>query len=104
MTKQHLGNIKPYVDLYRDDRTGIAIVEDGTSGTGHGPHPSIDSSGSVRGMKELGHWRKDAQTVRALGYIFNTSVIVVDTDLDRIAWANCECGGPRCPGPATEQS
>ena len=36
-------------------------------------HPSIHYTGSVRGMKKLGYWRKDAECVRCGQYIYNLS-------------------------------
>jgi len=37
-------------------------------------HPSIDASGSVRGMKKLGYWGKDDVCVRCGSYIYNLSI------------------------------
>ena len=36
-------------------------------------HPSIHHTGSVRGMKKLGFWRKDDECVRCGQYIYNLS-------------------------------
>ena len=41
------------IRVYRDDKTGIAWVENG-SGLRYSCHPNIDVSGSVEGMKSLG--------------------------------------------------
>lgn len=57
--KQKLQDVRPYATLYRDDRTGIAWVENGSTGLGHSAHPNIHASGSVRGMKSLGYWSKE---------------------------------------------
>ena len=89
--------IRPYVNLYRDSKTGIAWVEDGTSGAGYSAHPHIDASGSILGMKNPrtpGHWGKHDRTVRSHGWIYN-----IDRDgsgsseLNEIARAACNCGG-----------
>jgi hypothetical protein len=85
-----LGN---YKELHRDPRTGIAWVEDGSTGIGHSAHSNIDASGSVRGMRERGYWKKDDVVVRSHGFIYNISSYVVSDDLDRIAAENCQCGG-----------
>ena len=66
--KQLITEVAPYVKLYRDTRTGIAWVANGTVGLGHSCHPNIDASGSVRGMKARGYWRKDDRTVRSHGF------------------------------------
>lgn len=85
--------IRPHVKLYRDPKTGIAWVEDGTTGTGHSCHPNIHATGSVRGMKQRGHWGKHDRTVRSHGWIYNIDHSIVTGDLDAIACAHCNCGG-----------
>ena len=71
MAKQFIRNVKPYAKLYRDTTTGIAWIEDGSSGCGWSVHSNIDITGSVRGMKYLGYWGKKDRTVRSHGYIYN---------------------------------
>ena len=53
-----------YNILFRDDKSGIAWVEDGRTGTGSSCHPNIDSSGSVAGMKKRG-WGRIINTASA---------------------------------------
>lgn len=91
--KRKLLEIKPYVVLYRDDRTGIAWVEDGTTGMGHSCHPNIDATGSIRGMKKLGYWNAKDRCVRSHGFIYNIDHLVSSDELDRIAAEHCRCGG-----------
>jgi hypothetical protein len=91
--KRHIKTIAPYIELYRDEKTGIAWVENGSTGNGHTCHPNIDASGSVRGMKKLGYWKQDDETVRSHGFIYNTSKLVVDDEYDEIARQYCRCGG-----------
>lgn len=93
MTKRILRVVSEHVVLYRDDRTGISWVEDGTTGNGHTCHASIDATGSVRGMKKLGYWRKNDRTVRSHGYIYNIDTFIASDDLDWLAAQNCQCGG-----------
>jgi hypothetical protein len=93
MAKVALQEVRPYVTLYRDPNTGIAWVEDGEAGCGHSCHPNIDRTGSVRGMKQLGYWAKDARTVRSHGFIYNIDHVVVTGDLDELARQHCQCGG-----------
>ena len=71
MAKVFLREIEPHKILYRDDRTGIAWIEDGCSGCRISIHPNIDANGSVRGMKKLGYWNKTDRTVRSHGWIYN---------------------------------
>jgi hypothetical protein len=86
--------VRPHVKLYRDPKTGIAWIEDGTSGTGTSAHPSIHSSGSVRGMKDRGWWGKKDRTVRSHGFIYNIDHAVgVRTPDDELVRNMCECGG-----------
>ena len=93
MSKTLIKEIRPYVELYRDNETGIAWVEDGTTGNGHSCHPNIDTSGSVRGMKQRGYWGKNDRTVRCHGFIYNIDRLVVTDELDEIARQHCRCGG-----------
>lgn len=93
MSKTLIKEIRPYVELYRDNETGIAWVEDGTTGNGHSCHPNIGASGSVRGMKQRGYWGKNDRTVRCHGFIHNIDRLVVTDELDEIARQHCRCGG-----------
>jgi hypothetical protein len=85
--------IGPHAKLYRDRKTGIAWVEDGSSGTGHSAHPNIDATGSVRGMKAKGWWGKNDRTVRSHGFIYNIDIFHTSDDYDVIAARACQCGG-----------
>jgi hypothetical protein len=82
------------VKLYRDDSTGIAWLEDGTSGTGTSAHPSIHGTGSVRGMKDRGYWGKDDRTVRSHGFLYNIDQPIHPRSADdRLVQQACRCGG-----------
>lgn len=91
--KTFIREVKPYCNLYRDSKTGIAWIEDGSTGCGHSCHPNIDASGSVRGMKERGYWNKDDTTVRSHGFIYNISKFSIDdkNELDLIVAGECNC-------------
>ena len=91
--KQLVREIRPHVRLYSDPKSGIAWVENGEVGLGHSSHPNIAASGSVRGMKQLGYWEKDAKTVRSHGFIYNVDRVVVSDELDDLARQHCHCGG-----------
>ncbi len=54
--KQFIREIEENVNLYRDDKTGIAWIEDGRTGLGISVHANISATGSVVGMKNLGYW------------------------------------------------
>jgi hypothetical protein len=96
--KQLVSVISEHVKLYRDAKTGIAWVENGHTGLGHSCHPNISASGSVRGMKSLGYWDKQDETVRSHGFIYNISRYVIDDELDEVAARNCRCGGQHGKG------
>jgi len=87
--------IMPDVALYRDDKTGIAMVEDGRNGNNCTLHPNIDSSGSVDGMVNQGYWSRADKTVQAMGAIHNISVYVPEADpqINAALHEHCQCGG-----------
>lgn len=88
-----LKKVGEYASLYRDPVTGIAWVEDGSTGMGHSAHPNIDVTGSIRGMKSRGYWQQGDRIVRSNGYYYNTSSLVITDEYDRIAAEHCRCGG-----------
>jgi hypothetical protein len=88
-----LQELRPHVRLCRDPKTGIAWIEDGTTGTAASCHSNISDTGSVRGMKMNGGWRQRDRTVRSHGFIFNIDTVIVHNDDDRLAAQHCQCGG-----------
>lgn len=93
MARRVLRVVGEHKVLCRDDRTGIAWVEDGSTGISHSCHASIDSTGSIRGMKKRGYWKQADRTVRSHGCIFNIDTFIATDDLDWLAAENCQCGG-----------
>jgi hypothetical protein len=83
--------LKQHVELHRCDRTGIAWVQDGRTGSGHSAHPNIDTTGSVRGMKKLGYWNQKDRIRKTHGYQYNIDKFVASHELDKIAADNCRC-------------
>ncbi len=92
-TLELIAHIGDWKDVYRNVNTGIAFVQDGSTGMRHSCHANIDASGSVRGMKKLGYWGKDDRTVKCNGTIYNVSSYVVSDELDKVAAKYCECIG-----------
>ena len=95
MSKRLIKNVEEYVNLYIDDATGIAWIENGKTGSGHSCHPNIDKTGSVRGMKKLGFWGKNDMIVRSNGYQYNVTRLVVGDKYDEIVAYHCKCEGCR---------
>jgi len=91
MSKRLVKVIKPYVNLYRDDKNGIAWIEDFSTGIGHSVHPNIDSTGSVKGMREQGYWGKKDRVVRSHGLKYNISKFIASDELDNIVADYCMC-------------
>lgn len=93
--KRFIREIKPHVNLYRDDKSGIAWIEDGTSGCGISVHSNIDASGSVTGMKHLGYWGRKDRTARSHGFIYNIDSFVCwkENELEMIVANECRCQG-----------
>ncbi len=65
---------------------GIVMIENNSVGVGHSCHPNIDGSGSVEGMKMQGYWDKKDVVVRAHGFAYNTSHIVISDEIDLLAY------------------
>ena len=93
VTIEELSEVGPHARLRRDRKTGIAWVEDGRTGMGHTCHPNIHGSGSVAGMKRLGHWKKSDRTVRSHGFIYNIDHCSTSMPYDKVARDACRCGG-----------
>lgn len=93
MAKQFIREIKPYANLYRDDKNGIAWIEDGSTGLGISIHPNIDKSGSVTGMKNLGYWDKSDRIVQSHGWKYNIDRFVCDkeNEFEMIVADECMC-------------
>ena len=98
MAKQFIREIEPHRNLYRDNRSGIAWIEDGCTGLGISIHPNIDTSGSVRGMRHLGYWGRKDRVARSHGFIYNIDQICFDWDkgdpmraLEDIVANECRC-------------
>lgn len=90
-TLEYVKHIGDYKDLYRNTNTGIAFINDGSTGLRHSCHSNIDASGSIRGMKERGFWGKKDRCIKCNGFIYNIDTLVIHDDLDRIASENCMC-------------
>lgn len=91
MAKRLIKDIEPYVQLFINDNTGIAWIENGKTGNCHSAHPNIDSTGSVKGMKKLGYWKKEDVTVKCNGAIYNISKFSIGDKFDKIASEYCKC-------------
>lgn len=95
MAKQFIREVKTHAKLYKDTVTGIAWIEDGSTGLGFSVHANIDSSGSVVGMKNLGYWSKNDRTVRSHGFIYNIDSFVCNKEnkFEMIVANECTCQG-----------
>ena len=89
--KTLIQNLTPYQALYRHSFTGIAWIEDDSTGMAHSCHPNICATGSSQGMIKLGYWQSSDRIVRSNGYFYNTSYIVISNKLDNLAATNCLC-------------
>lgn len=93
MAKQLIREINKYTKLYRDDRNGIAWIEDGSTGLGISIHPNIDKTGSVAGMKKLGYWNIKDRVIESHGWKYNIDRFVCNekNELERIVANECMC-------------
>lgn len=90
--------IRPHVKLYRDPKTGIAWVEDGTAGVGYSAHPNIKAfsgwGSSGNPSQRVRAWAQGGRVVKSHGFLYNIdSVMGIENALDQVAAANCMCGG-----------
>lgn len=92
--------ISPNKTLFRDPISGIAWVEDGSTGMRHSCHPNIDQSGSAAGMIARGTWEKHDILIKTQGFIHNASQLLSggpepdsDLNLTAIAAEACQCRG-----------
>lgn len=85
--------VGPYATLYRDSKSGLAWIEDGSTGFGHSCHPNIDIAGSVSGMKALGYWGKSDRIVRTHGFKYNIDRFSVSKGdkYDELVAEKCGC-------------
>lgn len=65
----------------------VTIIENYSVGIGHSAHANIDETGSVKGMKELGYWRKSDHIIKARGFYYNMSTVVCSDLLDELCLA-----------------
>lgn len=93
MSKIYLREIKSNTHLYRDSTSGIAFIEDGSTGLRISIHGNIHSSGSVTGMRKLGYWGRKDRVVRCNGYIYNIDTFICDKndELEVIVANECMC-------------
>ena len=94
--KQFIREVKPCAKLYRDTSTGVAWIADGNSGLVYSIHSNISSTGSVRGMKQIGRWGKKDKTVRTNGYIYNLDTFICDKNNEFESILADECMCVRC--------
>ena len=91
--RKFIRKIEDCINLYRDDKCGIAWIEDGTTGLVISVHSNIHYSGSIRGMKNRGYWDKKDRVIRSNGYIYNIDSFICDKNnkLEMIVANECMC-------------
>lgn len=65
---------------------GIVQGRNYSSGGGHSAYSNIDVTGSIRGMKKRGFWGKKDEIVRAHGFYFNKSQVLITDAIDAICF------------------
>lgn len=68
------------------ERNGIVSIENGSVGIGHSCHPNIDVTGSLTGMRQRYQSWREGKIVRAGGFYYNKSSIVISDPLDLLAY------------------
>lgn len=93
ITKEFVREVADRAFLYRDLRTGLAWIEDTSTGCCISIHANIDASGSVRGMKQRGYWGKKDRTIRSHGFIYNIDSFICNPRdmLETVVADECNC-------------
>ncbi len=91
--KVMIRNVSPYAILYRDNVSGIAWIEDGSTGLDISVHPNISATGSDLGMKSRGYWDKTDRIVSSHGWKYNIDRFVCrkSNELEQIVANECNC-------------
>ena len=85
----YVREVRPHARLHRDRETGIAWIEDGTTGLAHSCHPNVSVNGDLEGMRRQ-YW-KDARIMHSHGFYYNVDLLVSSDALDDIARQECCC-------------
>jgi hypothetical protein len=92
MAKELIKELAPHIKMYRDDKSGLVWIADGTTGCGYSCHPNISITGSVSGMKSKGYWGKKDRIVRTHGFQYNVDILATgDSKYDNYIAEVCEC-------------
>lgn len=96
-TYKLIGIINPSMLVFRDEKTGVAWIDDEITGLHYTVHPNIHGKGSVIGMKASGAWKKHDKIARVNGFIYNISNFICDNDnpFEMLIANNCMCEGCR---------
>lgn len=86
--------------LYRDSETGIAWMEDHSTGLGISVHANISDTGNVEGMRGRGHWGRNDRVVKSHGWYYNIDTLVCDLSNpnERLVAEACMCDSCRNRG------
>lgn len=91
MTSSITVKLPEYFEAFRDVKTGIFYIKNGRIGIEHCCHANIDGTGSVRGMKKLGYWKRKDRCIRSHGAVYNIDTLVIHDCIDQIAADYCMC-------------
>ena len=95
MSKFLLQTIGANQQLYRDTMTGLAWIEDRSSGASYALHPCTASIASIRDLKKNGDWGLTDQCVRSRGFHYNIDRYIPchDPAINAALLSACHCGG-----------
>ena len=90
-TLELIAHVDDFKDVYRNKTTGIAFVYDASSGCRYSCHSNIDATGSIRGMKSNGYWKKNDRCIRSNGCIYNIDTMIKSDYFEMVAANYCMC-------------
>ena len=83
--------MREYIGLYEDEKTGIAVAIDSSSGMMLSIHPNIHHTGSVKEMKSKGYWNPKDRIRYCYGSKYNIDMRVVYSEIDKEIASYCNC-------------
>lgn len=90
---KHAKELAPGITLFCDDETGIAWIEDYTTGKAHAAHPKVKRPRTAEDMKRRGYWGTEDRGVPSQSFTYNIDRLTIHEPLDDVSRQHCRCAG-----------